>query len=283
MDCRIFELVNDDLEKENFSSALEKIDDFLKTNPNDLNALKIKAEVLLRNEQHDLSISLCNELIKKYPNDVEILNIKAMAYFYNSKYIECLEILDEILKIDPKNVDARGLKKITKLLNEPDKTTKGIDFISKNKFAIIVFVILFLIYIHPTNETMVCDSNYSCTVEKEFINTFKDKKEIKLSKNSTFTYKTYYIPSKHSGSYNMYVYFDNKNPFIMYFDSSKDRNRLEERFLRKQADFYKYQTNPKNGFEIESYADNFVCYIWLGIFLVVAFLVFFDSFRIKEK
>ena len=282
MDYRIFELVNDDLEKENFSSALEKIEDFLKTNPDDLNALKMKAEVLLRNEQHDLSISFCNELIKKYPNDTEILNIKAMAYFYDSKYNECSEIINEILKIDPKNVEARGLEKMTKLLNETDKTTKSFDFISKNKFSIIFFILLFLIYFHPTKETMVCDSSYSCTVKREFIDTFKDKKEIKLSKNSTLTSKTYYIPSKHGGSYNIYAFFDSKNPFIMYFDTSKSESRIEEHFVRKQLEFYNYLKNPSSGFEISSYAESFVCYIWLGIFLLFFVVVCFGSIKNKQ-
>ncbi len=293
MEENIFDIIEDDMDFGDYPAVLEKIEIYLEKHPDDLTVLKLEAKVLLYDKQYEESRSLCDELLENRPKDIELLLIKAKTYFEEASYSECISISQEILKIKPESVAAKELiEDCNWEINKP----LAIKFFTtpvKNScviFGVVFLALLFFAYLIPSKEIVTCDSNYSCTIKKEYLNSFETKKEIKISQNSTFSYKAIYVPiftkERHEryhfnkkDNYILLTYIDKHRLFRLYKDCYSNKEDLEYSASNIQKDFQKYLKNPQNGFQISSFTNIIFLYIFVAI---VLFSVFYFYFKTKR-
>lgn len=158
--------------------------------------------------------------------------------------------------------------------------------------VIIMFCFLVMtVYFHPTKEIMHCDSNYLCTIEHEFLNIIKINHSLTLNPNSTmsinkhivggqYIYRRPNIPMCETN-----IYFDNDNPFIMFYDKSSARECKESNtnnFYKVEDEFKKYLQNPTNNFEISNDINSVYCYCII-ILSAITFVMFWGYFRTEKR
>lgn len=162
------------------------------------------------------------------------------------------------------------------------------------KVSLVLFVFFAIIYFHPTNEVLSCDSQSVCKIERSYFNLFKITKKINLYPNSNLTCKIgAYSATKRNTNYGLYIKIDDVSPFVFYVADSLYSSRdyqIEE--LKKVCDFYyqtfiEYRENPiKYSYVLNSKAslDKMILgLIFAFSFFVILFYEKIEKFSKKNK
>lgn len=153
----------------------------------------------------------------------------------------------------------------------------GKSFGLNKVLAWVAIIILFILmsYFHPSSETLVCDSNYSCTVEHTYFNHIKFSNHISFKpdyitcKNATRREgrRRYglYTSRRRYGLYTRIILNDNlgnkTKPFIYYYKEGSSICESEKQY------FNSYIAKPENKFVLESSCDPARNYLFWGILL----------------
>ena len=258
------DLLFDDYEKENYEVVLSKLNSILQEEPDNKYALKFKIDVLSCSGKYNDAMELCNHCLK-YSQDIEFLTAKAEILLGLNKYNECIKLCNQLLLADPKN------KHIRRILKLADQTDLGIFNLLKIRAVQIIVVLLsffWIVYFHPTRETMVCNEQFNCEIEHEFFNKFVFTRYLKLNLYSNIELNKSMDLSKHDHAR---IKYDGKDPFIFYVLSSTLilDSELNEFYQNEFNKLLAYKKNPKNGYKIHSCANSFVFYLWLIIYIVI--------------
>ena len=136
---------------------------------------------------------------------------------------------------------------------------------------IIVLLVFFIIYFHPSSESMTCDNNLQCKIEHKFLGFLTFNTKIKLSEQSRMTGKVVW---KSSGKnykedfgtferYSVYAVYPvisdssgrQRSPFIYYYTSSNSEDYMDSLNF-DIYNFSSYVSNPSVGYYMESAAGN---------------------------
>lgn len=134
-----------------------------------------------------------------------------------------------------------------------------------------LFIFIATIYFHPTSEQMFCNSEYDCKITHEYFHILKFNEDIKLNKDSTFSY----IIDYRRNLKKLHLIYDNKRPFVYYFDSDYD---IEYVIQNEINNFNSYKTHPQSNYIVKSAADSFLFYLWF-IGSLVLFLIFIYTYK----
>ncbi len=130
-----------------------------------------------------------------------------------------------------------------------------------------IFILIVLIVIHPTKESMICKQNFHCEVKHEFCNIIKLIEKFDISETTKMDAFTLKLLRSH---YSTYITLDNKNHFIMGAFSSPF-SIDESTYLNKESiKFEKYKQRKLSEYSIDSIASPFYTYLWLFIYLLFA-------------
>ena len=158
----------------------------------------------------------------------------------------------------------------------------------KNIFRITVSIVILVTftYFHPTYETMNCDSNYSCKIEHNYFNLFKQTSSFKLFPNSTISN----IEKPGIGriaTSRMYLIYDNNAPFIYYYKEEGYYKYYNYLFNLEKERFEQYIKNPVNGYIVSSSAnkDSLIMFLVLFIFVILPLFIKFylDNYFENKK
>ena len=154
------------------------------------------------------------------------------------------------------------------------------------KIAIYFVIIGLFIYFHPSKETMICDTNYSCQVKQEYFKIYKIEKELNLSPEATLKCDIINIPfcfksADIRDNYYIKINIIDKNkehrPFVFYVDIQKSDNLANDYAKALNLDFVKYIQGLQKRLYIESKAVP--VYSYLLIFLIALFILVYRKTR----
>lgn len=150
---------------------------------------------------------------------------------------------------------------------------------------IIVLLVFFIIYFHPSSESMTCDNNLQCKIEHKFLGFLTFNTKIKLSEQSRMTGKVVW---KSSGKnykedfgtferYSVYAVYPvisdssgrQRSPFIYYYTSSNSEDYMDSLNF-DIYNFSSYVSNPSVGYYMESAAGNLL-FIYIIAMAAIAF------------
>lgn len=94
-----------------YPQLLAEIDEILKVEPNNCQAIFLKGQILYENEQYFGCVKCCNKLLDTNSENIDVLRLKMKALHYANKVDECYELCKRILKITPKDKTAKFIKK----------------------------------------------------------------------------------------------------------------------------------------------------------------------------
>ena len=258
------DLLFDDYENENYEVVLSKLNSILEAEPDNKYALKFKIEVLSCSGKDNEALELCNQCLK-YSQDIEFLIAKADILLYLKKYKECIELCNQILLVNPENEDVRTTLKLAK---QPDLDILNLLKMRAVQIIVVLLSFFWIVYFHPTRETMVCNEQFNCRIEHEFFNKFVFTRYLKLNLYSNIELNKSMDLSKHDHAR---IKYDGKDPFIFYVLSSTLilDSELNEFYQNENKKLLAYKMNPKHGYKIQSCANSFVFYLWLIIYIVI--------------
>lgn len=90
-----------------YHNTVAILNEALKIDPSNIDALTKKAQVLVRCCEYDEALEISNRVLSTDFNNIGVLNSKADCLLYNGSIQEALGIIDKILEIDRKNSYAR--------------------------------------------------------------------------------------------------------------------------------------------------------------------------------
>lgn len=281
-----------------YAEALNLLDEVLNLYPNN-NELKeikeriynsINSKIILLNtdNKHNESLNLCLDILNKRQDDSIILFYKEKILTEqqaNVSSLQAVTLSDRILNLLEQLLDFLIwlqifiCKIIIPLLLFVEK------YLTQIVVILMICFFIMVVYFHPTKETMYCNSNYSCTIEHEFLNTIKIKNSITLNANSTISEEVFNASGglykiRVRDKYKSKIYIDNYNPFIMYYNISVPRVYSEfnknKNFYIVESEFKNYLQNPNNNFEISSDANSIYsyCITIMSIIVIVIIYIF---------
>lgn len=143
--------------------ALEHAEILLAKNPQDTEALVLKASALLREKKQNEALAIINSILEKNAVHVEALTLKSMILMQQDKKVEALALLDKAIAEDEKNVALHLFKiQIHAKQNDVDAVIK--DYLS-------------LIALFPENDS------YKITLAKVYAKSGKADKAESLLRN----------------------------------------------------------------------------------------------------
>lgn len=169
-----------------------------------------------------------------------------------------------------------------------------------NKIFILLLCILLIgwyIYLHPSKETMSCNSNLTCTVNRTFVGFINFKSEIQLNQTSYIYLKDHVRhcsrPSSGICTHVVHIFVSDKNwklkpPFIYYYiayDDTDSEKSAEIIMQNEISSFNEYIKKPENGFYIEPASGNLLLiYTIIGtIFVYIIYYIFNFVEKIIKK
>lgn len=160
-------------------------------------------------------------------------------------------------------------------------------------FLIIILFMLgiIFIYLHPSNEEMVCNNNLECNVLHEFLGFIHYNSTIKLNSSSQIFASSncrYFRDRMHTGTAcTVHInitdkYSQEKKPFIYYYagyNKQIGNNINIEDFIKSEKyNFDRYLKNPNIGFNLSPLSgDFFIEFIVIG-FLSIMLLYYVCHF-----
>lgn len=124
--------------KNDDSDFIDDIDVFIKNNPNDEEALKLKRDYFEKKEDYDEAITEYNLAISKNKNDISLLAKRADLFFKNGEYKNSIKDYEQILKLNPDNENIKTKKdNILSLMNKN----------SNRNILIAILISIYLIYV----------------------------------------------------------------------------------------------------------------------------------------
>jgi tetratricopeptide (TPR) repeat protein len=82
------------------TEALDNFDTILESDPNDVNALFEKSDILENIEKHDEALKTCEQGLKIVPDDGDLLGLKGSILFSLKKYEESLSFFEKSIESD---------------------------------------------------------------------------------------------------------------------------------------------------------------------------------------
>ncbi len=276
------DLLFDDYENVNYEVVLSKLNSILQEEPDNKYALKLKIEVLSCSGKDNDALELCNQCLK-YSQDIEFLIAKADILLYLKKYKECIELCNQILLVNPENEDVRNTLDIALYEVEKQNHSQSDFVVLFIKIIVVLLSFFWIVYFHPTRETMVCNEQFNCRIEHEFFNKFVFTRYLKLNLYSNIELK------KTSNFYHekdtVRIKYDGKDPFIVYVLRSPfgiDNSEFNEFYQNEYNKFLAYKKNPKNGYIIQSYADLYLLFESLFVFFLLFIAPYCVFIRFKD-
>ncbi len=90
--------------------SLQEIEDVLITNPENLDALSLKASIFLRQDKTDKALAIVEDVLKKDAENVEALSLKVLIFMKKNAFDEALAILNPVLQKNEQNISLHLLK-----------------------------------------------------------------------------------------------------------------------------------------------------------------------------
>lgn len=152
---------------------------------------------------------------------------------------------------------------------------KVIDTLIKDNIfnILLVIIVLVVVYLHPTNEVMTCDRNFSCSVIHNYFNVPVFSTKFNILPNSSIFGETKKFPLKGGGGdYLGYFYFyDNTMKVISPFISHNryySENDFNEQLSEYKKSFASYMESPEKGsIIVVSAGSRFFMIIFIAILL----------------
>lgn len=165
------------------------------------------------------------------------------------------------------------------------KQQRKINNANHIKLFILLISIILTWYFVPMSETFVCDEDYKCRIEKNYIFNIQHSKMIQVDKNSALTYKTKFKRRGRrfsiGGEHRLYPILINNNKkhnlFTYYYLYDQDRQVCILNFENVIEEFSRYIDYPKIGFRINSLADGFWAILWPILVLIGYPLLYFTN------
>lgn len=102
-------------------AALEQAEVILKDSSQNLEALALKASVLIRQKKQEEALAIIDSILKINPNHTDALSLKALVYMENEDFDKALALIDTAKKSDANNIGLDFFK------IQLDAKTKNID------------------------------------------------------------------------------------------------------------------------------------------------------------
>lgn len=87
-----------------FDLAIQQAEFVLKDDNQNLDALALKASVLIRQKKEGQALAIIDNILKDHPQHTDALSLKALIYLAKEDYSQALTLIDEAKKSDPKNI-----------------------------------------------------------------------------------------------------------------------------------------------------------------------------------
>jgi len=84
--------------------ATEQAEYVLKDESQNLEALALKASILIRQKKEADALAILDNILKDHPDNADALSLKAMVYMEKEDYPKALELIEAAKKYDPKNI-----------------------------------------------------------------------------------------------------------------------------------------------------------------------------------
>lgn len=151
---------------------------------------------------------------------------------------------------------------------------KVLNIIADNIFNVIfIIIVLVILYLHPTNEVMTCDRNFSCSVIHNYFNVPVFSSKFNIAPKSSIFGETKKFPLKGGGGdYLGYFYFYDNNmkvisPFISH-DRYYSEREFNEQLSEYKTSFDSYMKSPEKGFiMVVSAGARFLIAVFIAILL----------------
>ena len=90
--------------------ALKQVDILLTKNPEQLDALSLKASIFLRQEKNDEALKLVDQVLQKDAGHIDAVSLKTLVLMKNKAFDEALALLTPVLKNNENNISLHVLK-----------------------------------------------------------------------------------------------------------------------------------------------------------------------------
>ena len=264
----------------------------------DKNILDEKIKVLDKEFLKDapnvnLILKETKKLLVEFPNNIKLMELRLSAYDYKGDRKNALKLCHEILKLDRNNTKAKGVLLYGDNFNMAkfDRNEAIESFIFKlftNKKFLLALCFIFIgwyIYLHPSKETMNCDSNLKCTINHTYIGFINIKSELFLNKRS-YIYPKDYVRTCHRYTHGIcthvvHIHISDKNgqlksPFVYYYLGYDDdiTDKSTEMMQREITSFYEYIKKPEKEFYLEAASGN-ALFIFTILGTIFVFLMYY--------
>lgn len=149
----ILENITMDMIKEsNFDSALFYIDEILKIDPNNQNALNNKGGILLNIGNYSEAISNFDRVLLINENNTEAINNKAIALTFQIQYTEAIKLFYKSLLLNPSNeITFKNIQNLIDKLYFIDQTPKsfGVIKVKDGNGNIVVYSKIYQVTLQP--------------------------------------------------------------------------------------------------------------------------------------
>ena len=262
-----------------FRTGINLINNFYKYKKQDDKYHVAMGDILFAIKKHDLALDYYTKAIELNPTNSTNYLARAEAYKklkemkkYHEDMQKCNELRDNLLKYAKE---------------DSEETIQNIETKKPNKLFIaggIIYIIIAIaiIYFHPTEEVMYCNTNLVCKIERTYFEGFKINKKITLTPNSDLSCKIApYSKGKHKDYYGLYLKFDGKYPFVFYADNAFG-DSYEEQYSELMGyceNHYKNFINYINNqgeytYQVKSRADKGSFYFALTMLILAPILLF---------
>ncbi len=178
------------------------------------------------------------------------------------------------------------------VINPPQKGTQKYKRKFENTFLEVlvgILITLVVIYFHPTQEVMTCDSNIQCSVQRTYFGKYTYTQKIKFKPEYIDT-KTFFVPGarRRPSTYNAYLILKDhaghsKSPFVFYYmNNCHSRIVCSNAVEIENSRFLKYKDNPYNNYTVKSSVSMFILWVWLAFCAIWLFVSIVEKIEPKS-
>ncbi|MBE7707800.1 MAG: tetratricopeptide repeat protein [Cyanobacteria bacterium SIG27] len=274
---------NEYISLKDLRTALNLINNYYQDKEKDDKYFAAIGDVLYTAEDYNLAIV----------NYTKAIELKPTYHFYYTKRGVSYKKLHQIDKYEEdkkKSLEVLRMRKDGKSTTNESKTQKTkkedkINLIFIIKTTIFVLIVLTILYFHPTQEVLRCDTHHNCKVEQTYFNLIKLNKKINITPNSNLSCSiNMYAAGKRHNSYGLYIRINSIAPFVFYVANSYyssyeyQKNELSKKCNFYHQSFIKYLNNyGKYRFILSSKADAGKLYFSLFVILIFFIILFQEN------
>ena len=256
---------------------------------NDIDILK----ACINEGNFHLAIKKADEILEHDCNNVQVLLTKAGLYEVINDIDNAKQTYEKVLEIEPEHAGAKdALINISnneqKIIIDEYRRSNASNLYKHILKPLLIIILLILgiifIYLHPSKEEMLCNSNLKCNIKHEFLGFLKYYTGIELGADSKLSaHKTCSYLGRRSCTGTPCVVHVNiadkygkiRHPFIYYYTGYDQ----EVEYYSTAEDLIKYETylfnsylqNPKTNFRMVPRSGNsFILFMAIGFVSIMA-------------